>query len=47
MRLPNIYNMFEINVKDEPIVVELPTGVIGPVDDAYFRFVTNFGFTGA
>ncbi|MGY5615285.1 DUF1254 domain-containing protein [Vibrio brasiliensis] len=41
-----IYNMFEINVRDEPIVVEVPTGVLGPVDDAYFRFVTDFGFTG-
>jgi hypothetical protein len=41
-----IYNMFEINVKDEPIVVEVPPGVLGPVDDAYFRFITDFGFTG-
>lgn len=41
-----IYNMFEINVKEGPIVVEVPTGVLGPVDDAYFRYVTDFGFTG-
>jgi hypothetical protein len=41
-----IYNMFELNVKDGPIVVEVPTGVLGPVDDAYFRYVTDFGFTG-
>ncbi|HNG55664.1 MAG TPA: DUF1254 domain-containing protein [Nitrospira sp.] len=41
-----IYNMFEINVKEGPIVVEVPAGVLGPVDDAYFRFVTDFGFTG-
>ena len=26
-----IYNMFELNVKDGPIVVEVPTGVLGPV----------------
>lgn len=41
-----IYNMCEINVKDGPVVVEVPPGIIGPVDDAYFRFVTDFGFTG-
>ena len=41
-----IYNMFEVNVKEGPIVVEVPTGVLGPVDDAYFRYVTDFGFTG-
>ena len=41
-----IYNMFEINVKGEPMVVEAPAGVLGPVDDACFRYVTDFGFTG-
>jgi len=41
-----VYSMFELNVKDGPIVVEVPTGVLGPVDDAYFRYVTDFGFTG-
>jgi hypothetical protein len=41
-----IYNMFELNVKDEPIVVEVPSGILGPVNDAYFRYVTDFGFTG-
>ena len=41
-----IYNMMEINVKEGPLVVEVPPGVLGPVDDAYFRFVTDFGFTG-
>jgi hypothetical protein len=41
-----IYNMFEVNVKDGPIVVKVPAGVLGPVDDAYFRYVTDFGITG-
>ena len=41
-----IYNMFELNVKDGPVVVEVPSGILGPVDDAYFRYVTDFGFTG-
>jgi hypothetical protein len=41
-----VYCMTEINVKDGPIVVELPPGVLGPVDDAFFRFITDFGNTG-
>ena len=41
-----IYNMFEVNVKEGPIVVKVPAGVLGPVDDAYFRYVTDFGITG-
>jgi hypothetical protein len=41
-----VYNMAEINVKEGPVVVEVPPGIIGPVDDAYFRFLTDFGFTG-
>jgi len=41
-----IYSMTEINVKDGPVVVEIPAGVLGPVDDAFFRFVTDVGMTG-
>jgi hypothetical protein len=41
-----MYCMAEIDVKDGPIVVEVPPGVLGPVDDAYFRFVTDVGQTG-
>ena len=33
-------------VKDGPVVMEVPPGVVGPVDDAYFRWVTDVGFTG-
>ena len=40
------YCMMEINVKDEPIVVEIPPGVLGPVQDAMFRYVTDFGIVG-
>jgi hypothetical protein len=29
-----------------PIVVEVPAGVLGPMDDAYFRFINDFGVTG-
>jgi len=41
-----MYAMTEINVKDGPIVVEVPPGVLGPVDDAYFRWVIDIGLTG-
>jgi len=41
-----VYGMLEINVKSGPIVIELPPNVIGPVMDAFFRYVTDFGFVG-
>jgi len=41
-----VYCIAEINVKDGPTVMEVPPGVLGPVDDAYFRWVTDVGFTG-
>lgn len=41
-----MYAMMEVNVKDGPVVAEVPPGVLGPVDDAYFRFVTDIGMTG-
>lgn len=41
-----VYCIAEINVADGPTVMEVPPGVLGPVDDAYFRWVTDVGFTG-
>jgi hypothetical protein len=41
-----VYSFAEIDVKDGPLVVEIPPGVLGPVDDAYFRWVTDVGVTG-
>ena len=41
-----VYNFAELNVKDGPMVVVVPPGVLGPVDDAYFRFITDVGNTG-
>lgn len=29
-----------------PVVLEVPPAVLGPVDDAYFRWVVDLGFTG-
>lgn len=41
-----VYCIAEINVKDGPTVMEVPSGVLGPVDDGFFRWVTDIGFTG-
>lgn len=41
-----MYCMAELNVKAGPVVAVVPPGVLGPVDDAYFRFVTDIGITG-
>ncbi len=41
-----IYAMLEFDVKDEPFMLEIPPGVLGPVQDAYFRFVVDFGPVG-
>ena len=41
-----VYCIAEINVEHGPTVMEVPPGVLGPVDDAYFRWVTDVGFTG-
>ncbi len=41
------YAFAEINIKDEPAIVEVPAGrLVGAVDDAFFRWVTDFGVTG-
>ena len=42
----SVYAMQEINVKDGPIVVDVPPGVLGPVQDAFFRYVVDFGVIG-
>src|SRR5262245_48188555 len=41
-----VYAFMCIDVKDGPVVVQVPPGVLGPADDAYFRFVTDVGLTG-
>ena len=41
-----MYGMLEIDVKKGPVVFEAPPSVLGPVDDAYFRFVADIGVTG-
>lgn len=41
------YAFAEINVKDEPAIVDVPAGMlVGAVDDAFFRHITDLGATG-
>ncbi|MDO8981087.1 MAG: DUF1254 domain-containing protein [Afipia sp.] len=41
-----VYVLMCMDLKAGPVVVEVPPGVLGPVDDAFFRFVTDVGLTG-
>src|ERR1700722_19093125 len=41
-----VYVFMCLDLKDGPVVVDVPPGVLGPVDDAYFRWVTDIGLTG-
>ncbi len=41
-----IYVTTMFDLKQGPVVLEVPAGVLGPIDDAYFRFVTDIGQTG-
>jgi hypothetical protein len=41
-----VYVLQCLDLKDGPMVVEVPPGVLGPADDAYFRWVTDVGLTG-
>ena len=41
-----VYNMMEIDVKAGPMVMILPPGVLGPVDDIFFRYVADLGLVG-
>jgi hypothetical protein len=41
-----VYVFTCLNLNAGPVVLEAPAGVLGPVDDAYFRWVTDIGLTG-
>lgn len=41
-----VYVFFCVDLKDGPVVAQVPPGVLGPVDDAYFRYVTDVGLIG-
>ena len=40
------YTVLYLNTKDGPLVLEIPPEVLGPLDDAWFRWVTDVGITG-
>jgi hypothetical protein len=41
-----VYVLLCVDLKDGPMVVRVPPRVLGPVDDADFRWVTDVGLTG-
>ena len=41
-----VYTWGIIDVKDGPMVLKVPAGVLGILDDAHFRFVTDVGLSG-
>ena len=42
----SIYNTAWLELTDEPWVIETPPGVLGFIDDAWFKYVTDFGAAG-
>ena len=41
-----VYAFMCLDLRAGPMVVQVPPNVSGPVDDAYFRYVTDFGSAG-
>lgn len=41
-----VYTLFCLDLSEGPMVVKVPPRVLGPVDDADFRWVTDLGLTG-
>ena len=41
-----VYSFMWIDLKDGPMVMETPPNVLGIIDDAWFRYVTDFGNAG-
>ena len=38
-----VYNITWLSTMDGPLVIEMPAGVLGVIDDSWFRFVTDIG----
>jgi hypothetical protein len=38
-----IYHVTWLDTKDGPLVIEIPAGTLGMIDDLWFRFVTDIG----
>ena len=41
-----VYGIVEIDVKNGPIVMVIPPGVLGPMQDAMFRYLSDVGLVG-
>ncbi|MBB4389391.1 hypothetical protein GGE61_005752 [Rhizobium leguminosarum] len=41
-----VYVFFCVDLSNGPVVAQVPPGVLGPVDDAFFRYVTDVGIIG-
>ncbi len=41
-----VYVVSHVDLSNGPIVAEIPPGVLGLLDDAFFRYVTDFGAAG-
>ena len=41
-----VYNVVWFNTKDGPVVIEVPPGVLGVIDDFWFRYVADIGNVG-
>jgi hypothetical protein len=41
-----VYVFMCLDLRAGPMVVQVPPNVLGPVNDAYFRYVTDFGVVG-
>ena len=42
-----VYVTKVFDLENGPIVIEMAAGMLGPMDDAYFRHIADFGVTGA
>jgi hypothetical protein len=40
------YTWFWLDLREGPLVLEVPPKVLGAIDDMWYRFVTDLGFTG-
>lgn len=40
------YTWFRLDLRDGPLVLEVPPKVLGAIDDIWYNFVTDLGFTG-
>lgn len=41
-----VYGFTCVDLRDGPIVLDVPTAVLGTIDDAFFRWVNDIGLTG-